>query len=696
MKDVCKWGLISTMSVSLFGTTVFARSSSSSRSGGSSSRSSSFSRSTPSRSTTPKPSRSTPAPSSPSRPSVSTSPRPTTTRSTTPPTSTPTASTTRRTGTIASGVAVGTVASSTQAQSSWSKPRGNTNQQVPYAALPSSRQSLQARARAGIQPSESAVAARGKPRTSVTVGESRLSGQLKNSKSGDRHYRRVADTHVRQDKYLSRSDGFGPYHPKLGYRNYGYRQAPAYRDTSAPSVIYRDSGLGFFETYLYFSLLNNMVNGSNNSGATQVTNNYYGDDGSDVYQDPQYLAMQQRFVASSDVSKWTTAANSSSPSLFKVPDDMSIGSCDIKYGGDLLLESIKDGFAQVYYLSPNIKSENDQLIEGECEQYQLVSIPTVQLAGFNSQFIAAANEVVDANQDRLADQFGGSIFDELQVETRKSDALVICSGTVGKNYDKAAIKLQQLLAGSVGDVEIINTAGSWENLEKINAGICDVAFVQSDAPDLHEAGVEGSHVASTRFATRHNLYPELAHLVCRTDLNVSTMDELIAHSQETRVSVAIGGIGSGAAITWAQIERAKGSNMQSIAAMTLGGDAAKAALFDGKVDCLFDIVGRNSELMVDLSNVSKNQNQSLKLISLSSNGMSDAYSEDQIGNDTYPGLYTRGVFDYAIDSSPTVLAVQAQIMVSNALGNDKAKEITNLISGDNGLKNYMLQQVEGH
>lgn len=55
----------------------------------------------------------------------------------------------------------------------------------------------------------------------------------------------------------------------------------------------------------------------------------------------------------------------------------------------------------------------------------------------------------------------------------------LCTGSEGLNYFKAGHILKSKTNSM--NVEVISTKGSLDNLDKVTAGECDGAFVQSDA-----------------------------------------------------------------------------------------------------------------------------------------------------------------------------------------------------------------------
>jgi TRAP-type uncharacterized transport system substrate-binding protein len=65
--------------------------------------------------------------------------------------------------------------------------------------------------------------------------------------------------------------------------------------------------------------------------------------------------------------------------------------------------------------------------------------------------------------------------------------LRICTGKTGNNYHRVGEAIASKLKGQVR-VEVIETAGSWENLEAIHADRrrCDAIIAQDDAYALYE------------------------------------------------------------------------------------------------------------------------------------------------------------------------------------------------------------------
>lgn len=119
-----------------------------------------------------------------------------------------------------------------------------------------------------------------------------------------------------------------------------------------------------------------------------------------------------------------------------------------------------------------------------------------------------------------------------------ADEVSVCTGGSGGVYEYVGQKMQQQLRGAV-DIEVVNTLGSWDNLQKLSSGECDVAITQSDALYLWE-----KEEGNLEYFTIGELYTEFVHLLCNRKSSVTEFAEL---TQSTKVFS--GGRGSGADVT---------------------------------------------------------------------------------------------------------------------------------------------------
>ena len=122
--------------------------------------------------------------------------------------------------------------------------------------------------------------------------------------------------------------------------------------------------------------------------------------------------------------------------------------------------------------------------------------------------------------------------------------LRLCTGKAGNNYHRVGQALAARLEGRV-KVSLIETAGSWENLESIDQARrrCDAVIAQDDAYALYQYEHPDTRLTIDRMAT---LYPEHVHLLCNAKAGVGHLRELDPRKHK----VLVNQYGSGTYITW--------------------------------------------------------------------------------------------------------------------------------------------------
>ncbi len=126
----------------------------------------------------------------------------------------------------------------------------------------------------------------------------------------------------------------------------------------------------------------------------------------------------------------------------------------------------------------------------------------------------------------------------------KKPLLRICTGSKGNTYFRAGSMLAELLKETV-EVEVVETKGSWENLERIDAQPrrCDAVLAQDDAYALYQFEKPKSSLTIDRMAA---LYPEHVHLLCNEKVDIDSVGEL----DPDKHRVLYNEYGSGTYITW--------------------------------------------------------------------------------------------------------------------------------------------------
>lgn len=147
----------------------------------------------------------------------------------------------------------------------------------------------------------------------------------------------------------------------------------------------------------------------------------------------------------------------------------------------------------------------------------------------------------------------------------------LCTGTDSGNYFKAG-HLVKSKASSVY-VEVINTQGSLDNLDRLTRGECDGAFVQSDALLVFS----GKNAKALSAVERNGiLYQEHAHLLCNRKSGVDRVTDLTS-----KHTIAVGPDGSGARTTWDSFVMADKKRYGPVNIDTRAGIRALAAVEDG-------------------------------------------------------------------------------------------------------------------
>lgn len=202
--------------------------------------------------------------------------------------------------------------------------------------------------------------------------------------------------------------------------------------------------------------------------------------------------------------------------------------------------------------------------------------------------------------------------------------LKVCSGKKGGVYDFSAEVLKSQLAGSV-QVENINTAGSWENLQKIDAGACDAAFTQSDG--LYLYGKENPN-AFNLIVLDNDLYTEYFHLICNRKSGVEEFADL-----NKNTPVYNGGRGSGSDITLRGLILSDtengGGDYKEVPIINEGGAAALIKLNGGKGACMAYTGAPGSKF---ISNDATKFSSNLVIVPVEDKDFNDAEYTDSNGN----------------------------------------------------------------
>ncbi|WP_052402342.1 TAXI family TRAP transporter solute-binding subunit [Muricoccus aerilatus] len=175
--------------------------------------------------------------------------------------------------------------------------------------------------------------------------------------------------------------------------------------------------------------------------------------------------------------------------------------------------------------------------------------------------------------------------------------LRICAGSPTGNYTFAAREIATRLAVP-GEIEVLATAGSGENLRRLAAGDCELGFSQADVLALRT--VEHPEEMAGLDPLKR-VYGEYVHLLCPTASGWTTAGAL-----DGRARLILGGEGSGTAETWRAFTKA----VPALRAVQRVNDpvnlVAVNRVKDSRDTCMLWISGLNSGDMQGANRMSTN------------------------------------------------------------------------------------------
>jgi TRAP-type uncharacterized transport system substrate-binding protein len=227
--------------------------------------------------------------------------------------------------------------------------------------------------------------------------------------------------------------------------------------------------------------------------------------------------------------------------------------------------------------------------------------------------------------------------------------LRLCTGTKGNTYHTAGLMLAKRLAGKV-DVEVVETRGSWENLDRIDSEPrkCDAVIAQDDAFVLYQFEKPKSSLTMDRMAT---LYPEHLHLLCNRKAEVRSAAAL----DPARHRVLYNLYGSGTYITWSLIGRLA-PRYAGLRASEVGVHEGLLKIADGvQAQCMVMVSGFGGET---LKQANDRLGDKLELVPLVEKRLHrpvgrdkrPVYSASKIPEGTWPKLADDDVETVAVDA----------------------------------------------
>ncbi len=162
----------------------------------------------------------------------------------------------------------------------------------------------------------------------------------------------------------------------------------------------------------------------------------------------------------------------------------------------------------------------------------------------------------------------------------------LCTADANGNYHRFGEFVRSAAASSI-NVEILNTAGSMENLEYLESDRCDGAYVQRNA---FTAYADRNPSGSYDFERIASPALEYAHMVCNRASGVDDVGDLIGKT------LLIGETGSGTELTWADFV-GMDDRYAGVSTRNLGGLRGLNEVAMGEADCLLYVASLNTGIM---------------------------------------------------------------------------------------------------
>lgn len=178
------------------------------------------------------------------------------------------------------------------------------------------------------------------------------------------------------------------------------------------------------------------------------------------------------------------------------------------------------------------------------------------------------------------------------VEPAPPRSLTIATGSADGAYRFFAQRLKRRLAEEHVELNILETDGSVDNLQRLKNDSVDVAFLQSGLaraetyPQLDSLGA---------------LYYEPVWIFTRTGLTINRLDGLVGKN------VAVGGSGSGSRIVASRLLEANEMSEEDVLFSDLSGLSAVAALERGDIDALISVASVSAPMITALLGSDKAQ-----------------------------------------------------------------------------------------
>lgn len=248
--------------------------------------------------------------------------------------------------------------------------------------------------------------------------------------------------------------------------------------------------------------------------------------------------------------------------------------------------------------------------------------------------------------------------------SREDSALRFGTGSAGGVYSAYGEAIAPSLEESTGrSVQVIPTSGSEGNLRLLDAGLLDLALVQSDTLASAANGT-GSFTdeALDGFSALGGVYTEACQIVVSASSGITSVDDMVGKR------ISIGEEDSGVTRNAEQILLSYGLTPDDLEVSRLSFDDSAAAMERGEIDGFFCTAGIPTEAVTKLADAT-----AIQLVPLDERCIDqltrlyDWYQPFTIPADTYPG----------VTADVQTVGVRAVLVVSNDLDDSTVSSIVN-------------------
>ncbi|WP_027721584.1 TAXI family TRAP transporter solute-binding subunit [Maridesulfovibrio zosterae] len=238
------------------------------------------------------------------------------------------------------------------------------------------------------------------------------------------------------------------------------------------------------------------------------------------------------------------------------------------------------------------------------------------------------------------------------------------------------------------DVELLNTSGSWENLDLLVNGKVDAAMVQSDALMLYKALYPDVKLVTEQTV----IYPEAVQMIANRDSGIKSVKDI----NPDKHILYIGPKGSGTAMTWKAF-CVLDSRYKKIPTRTAGYDQALQEVRENPYAVMMFVSGLNSEF-IHKANQLASSGTGLQLVTVDDwdfNDVSDSDGNDvykfvEIPSGVYPALQKGWIFGHDIE---TIAVESVMVLKSDWIDRNGAETLDSLSSAIVEAKSIMQKRI---